>query len=90
MTKISKSTATFKNFFNFADQAEQLSGELASEKAASAKWEGEAAQLERHNRDLKAKLADLDKELKTRSKAMLAEMERKIALLQEQLDNEQK
>ena len=71
-------------------QLEQITSELASEKANSQKFEAENAQLERQSKDLKTKVADLELQLKTRSKAIISEMERKIATLQEQLDSESK
>ena len=58
------------------------------ERSNSQKLDGEKAQLERQNKDMKAKLADLEQQMKVRSKAMIAQLEAKIASLQEQLDVE--
>lgn len=69
-------------------QAEQLAADLATERANSQKFDGERAQLERQNKDLKAKLTDLERQLNLRSKALIAQLEAKVSSLQEQLDVE--
>ncbi len=58
------------------------------ERAASQKAEADKQTLERQNKELKAKVAELEATAKTRSKAQLAALEAKIANLEEQLNAE--
>lgn len=44
--------------------------------------------LERQNKELKAKLSELEDQMKTRSKATIASLESKIGNLEEQLEVE--
>ena len=44
--------------------------------------------LERQNKEMKGKLADMEAQMKTRSKATIASLESKIANLEEQLEVE--
>ena len=44
--------------------------------------------LERQNKDLRAKLQEMEAQMKTRSKATIATLESKISNLEEQLDVE--
>lgn len=67
---------------------EQLTLDFTSERANSQKIEGERTLLERQNKDLKAKLAELDAQLKMRSKAAIQALEGRIINLEEQLENE--
>ena len=46
--------------------------------------------LERQNREIKAKLSEMESQLRTRSKAMVSSLENKIASLEEQLEQEAK
>lgn len=69
-------------------QVEQLTLDFTSERANSQKIEGERMLLERQNKDLKAKLAELDAQLKMRSKATIQALEGRIINLEEQLENE--
>ena len=67
---------------------EQLTTELAAERSATQKLENTRMQLERQNKEMKAKLAELEGTLKTRSKATISALESKIGNLEEQLDLE--
>ncbi|XP_055837166.1 myosin heavy chain, non-muscle isoform X2 [Episyrphus balteatus] len=69
---------------------EQLSTELATEKSNSQKNENARALLERQNKELKAKLAEIETAQRTKVKATIAGLEAKIANLEEQLENEAK
>ncbi|XP_064606783.1 myosin-10-like [Liolophura sinensis] len=69
-------------------QIEQIASELASEKSVSAKHENERTILERQNKDLKAKLQELETQIRTRTKATIAALESKVSNLEEQLDIE--
>lgn len=72
----------------FFCKAEQTTIELSSERSLSQKLEGEKAQLERHNKDMKVKLSELETELKTKVKATQLTLETKIKNLEEALDVE--
>ncbi|XP_055920933.1 myosin heavy chain, non-muscle isoform X2 [Eupeodes corollae] len=69
---------------------EQLSTELATEKSNSQKNENARALLDRQNKELKAKLAEIETAQRTKVKATIAGLEAKIANLEEQLENEAK
>lgn len=71
-------------------QVEQLTTELAAERTNTQKLENARMQLERQNRDMKAKLSEMEATMKTRSKATIASLESKIRNLEEQLDSETK
>jgi myosin protein heavy chain len=71
-------------------QAEQLTTELAVERTNSQKQENARMQLERQNRDMKAKLSELESQMKTRSKATIASLESKIRNVEDQLESETK
>lgn len=69
-------------------QVEQITAELNAERSSSQKLETEKSQLDRQNKELRAKLTEIETEMKIRSKAALQAMESKIANLEEQLDIE--
>ncbi|XP_053965752.1 myosin heavy chain, non-muscle isoform X1 [Anastrepha ludens] len=69
---------------------EQLSTELANEKSNSQKNENTRALLERQNKELKAKLTEIETAQRTKVKATIATLEAKITNLEEQLENEGK
>ncbi|XP_054088736.1 myosin heavy chain, non-muscle isoform X2 [Zeugodacus cucurbitae] len=69
---------------------EQLSTELANEKSNSQKNENTRALLERQNKELKAKLTEIETSQRTKVKATIATLEAKITNLEEQLENEGK
>jgi hypothetical protein len=65
-----------------------LTGELSQEKSMSQKAESARLMLERQNKEVKAKLVELEVQMKTRSKATIQSLESKIANLEEQLEAE--
>jgi len=69
-------------------QADQLTADLAAERSNSQKIDTERSMLDRQNKDLQAKLSELEAQLKTRTKAAMQALESKIANLEEQLDAE--
>jgi len=69
-------------------QADQVSGDLAIERSNSQKIDTERSMLDRQNKELHAKLSELEAQLKTRTKAAMQALESKIANLEEQLDAE--
>ncbi|KAL5288885.1 MYH9 family protein [Megaselia abdita] len=69
---------------------EQLSTELATEKSNSQKSENARLLLERQNKELKAKLAEIETAQRTKIKATISALESKISNLEEQLENETK
>jgi len=69
-------------------QADQLSADLAAERSNSQKIDTERSMLDRQNKDLHAKLSELEAQLKTRTKAAMQALESKIANLEEQLEAE--
>ncbi|EDW49752.1 GM19730 [Drosophila sechellia] len=70
-------------------QIEQLTTELANEKSNSQKNENGRALL-CQNKELKAKLAEIETEQRPKVKATIATLEAKIANVDEQLENEGK
>ncbi|XP_030649936.1 myosin-10 isoform X1 [Chanos chanos] len=71
-------------------QVDSLSTELAGERSAVQKSENARQQLERQNKELKAKLQELEGSVKSRFKASIAALEAKIIQLEEQLEQEAK
>lgn len=65
---------------------EQLTTELANERSGAQKQESSRLLLERQNKELKAKLAELETAQRTKTKATIAALESKIANLEEQLE----
>lgn len=65
---------------------EQLTTELANERSAAQKQESSRLLLERQNKELKAKLAELETAQRTKTKATIAALESKIGNLEEQLE----
>ncbi len=74
--------------FSASHQVEQLTTELAAERSNTQKLENARMVMERQNKELKAKLAELEDQMKTRSKATIASLESKITNLEEQLEVE--
>ena len=62
--------------------------ELAGERSNTQKLENGRLLLERANKEMKAKLQELESQMKTRSKATITSLESKIGNLEEQLDVE--
>ncbi|XP_041075856.1 myosin-10 isoform X2 [Polyodon spathula] len=71
-------------------QLDSLNTELAGERSAAQKSENARQQLERQNKELKAKLQELEGSVKSKFKATITALETKIAQLEEQLEQEAK
>jgi len=69
---------------------EQITTELTSERSVSHKIENQRSLLEKQNKELKAKLCELETSQRTRTKATITALEAKVANLEEQLENEAK
>ena len=64
---------------------EQLTTELAQERGQVQKLENSRMLLERQNKELKAKLSEVETSQRAKAKATIAALESKIANLEEQL-----
>ncbi|KAM9296801.1 myosin-10 [Gastrophryne carolinensis] len=71
-------------------QVDTLNAELAGERSSAQKSENARQQLERQNKELKAKLQELEGSVKSKFKATIAALEAKIGQLEEQLEQETK
>uniref|UniRef100_A0A8D0GJG9 Myosin heavy chain 10 n=1 Tax=Sphenodon punctatus TaxID=8508 RepID=A0A8D0GJG9_SPHPU len=71
-------------------QVDTLNSELAAERSTAQKSENARQQLERHNKELKAKLQELEGSVKSKFKATISALEAKIGQLEEQLEQEAK
>ncbi|XP_051996388.1 myosin-10-like [Xyrauchen texanus] len=71
-------------------QVDTLNTELTGERSAAQKSENARQQLERQNKELKAKLQELEGSIKSKFKASIAALEAKIIQLEEQLEQEAK
>ncbi|XP_026538171.1 myosin-10-like isoform X2 [Notechis scutatus] len=69
-------------------QVETITTELAGERSFSQKSENARQQLERQNKDLRAKLGEMDSSVKSKYKLAIATLESKVAQLEEQLEQE--
>jgi myosin protein heavy chain len=69
-------------------QVETLTSDLSLERSNSQKIEGERASMDRQNKDLRAKLAELDAQLKSSKKMAMQALESRIASLEDQLEIE--
>ncbi|XP_042206669.1 myosin heavy chain, non-muscle-like isoform X10 [Homarus americanus] len=67
---------------------EQLQTDYNTEKSSVVKLEGQRSMLERQNKELKAKLAELEAEIRSKTKATIAALESKVSNLEEQLEVE--
>lgn len=67
-----------------------LSTELGAERSVAQKSENARQQLERQNKELRAKLGELEGSVKNRFKASIMALEAKILQLEEQLEQEAK
>lgn len=65
---------------------DQLTAELANERSSAQKHESSRLLLERQNKELKAKLTELETSQRTKTKATITTLESKIANLEEQLE----
>ncbi|XP_066462261.1 myosin-10-like [Eleutherodactylus coqui] len=71
-------------------QVETMTTELAAERSFSQKAENARQQLERHNKELKVKLNEMDSTIRSKYKMAIASLESKIAQLEEQMEQESK
>ncbi|XP_061767733.1 myosin-10 isoform X1 [Nerophis ophidion] len=71
-------------------QVDGLNTELAAERSVAQKSENARQQMERQNKELKAKLAELEGTVKSKFKASITALEAKILQLEEQLEQETK
>ncbi|XP_069761762.1 myosin-11 isoform X3 [Narcine bancroftii] len=71
-------------------QSEQLSNELATAHSANQKNDGARQQLERQNKELKAKLQEMEGSVRSKFKATISSLEAKVAQLEDQLEVEAK
>uniref|UniRef100_A0A8C7VP82 Myosin heavy chain 10 n=1 Tax=Oncorhynchus mykiss TaxID=8022 RepID=A0A8C7VP82_ONCMY len=71
-------------------QVDTLTLELVAERSMAQKSENARQQLERQNKDLRAKLGELEGSVKSRFKASISALEAKILQLEEQLEQEAK
>lgn len=69
-------------------QVDQLNNELQSERSTSQKNESARQQLERQNKDLKAKLQEMENQVKSKFKSSISALEAKVAQLEDQLEQE--
>ncbi|XP_045109523.1 myosin heavy chain, non-muscle-like isoform X9 [Portunus trituberculatus] len=67
---------------------EQLQTDYNTERSSVVKLEGQRSMLERQNKELKAKLAELESEIRSKTKSTIAALETKVSNLEEQLEVE--
>ncbi|XP_071031941.1 myosin heavy chain, embryonic smooth muscle isoform-like [Oncorhynchus clarkii lewisi] len=73
-----------------SNDVDTLTLELVAERSMAQKSENAHQQLERQNKDLRAKLGELEGSVKSRFKASITALEAKILQLEEQLEQEAK
>uniref|UniRef100_A0A8C5CKM9 Myosin, heavy chain 10, non-muscle n=1 Tax=Gadus morhua TaxID=8049 RepID=A0A8C5CKM9_GADMO len=71
-------------------QVDGLNTELTAERSASQKSDNARQQMERQNKELKAKLGELEGTIKSKFKASITALEAKILQLEEQMEQEAK
>ncbi|XP_050782225.1 myosin-9 [Gopherus flavomarginatus] len=71
-------------------QIDQINTDLNAERSNAQKNENARQQMERQNKELKAKLQEMESAVKSKFKASITALEAKIAQLEEQLDSETK
>lgn len=69
-------------------QVDQLTTELQAERTTSQKNESARQQMERQNKELKAKLQEMENQVKSKFKSSISALEAKVAQLEEQLEQE--
>ena len=69
-------------------QVDTLTTDLSAERSTAQKSENARQQLERQNKELRAKLGELEGSVKSRFKASITALEAKLAQLEEQLEQE--
>lgn len=65
-----------------------MGAELTTERASTQSREGSRQQLERQNRDLKAKLQEIEGQGRSKLKSSVAALEAKLREVEEQLETE--
>lgn len=81
---------TFSALLLPPSQVDTLTTELSAERSTGQKSENARQQLERQNKELRAKLGELEGSVKSRFKASITALEAKIVQLEEQLEQEAK
>ncbi|XP_076871423.1 myosin-11a isoform X2 [Brachyhypopomus gauderio] len=71
-----------------SQQVDQLTNELQTERTTSQKNESARQQLERQNKELKAKLQEMENQVKSKFKSSITALESKVSQLEEQLEQE--
>uniref|UniRef100_A0A8C1RE59 Myosin, heavy chain 11a, smooth muscle n=1 Tax=Cyprinus carpio TaxID=7962 RepID=A0A8C1RE59_CYPCA len=71
-----------------AQQVDQLTNELQAERTTSQKNESARQLMERQNKELKAKLQEMENQVKSKFKSSITALEAKVAQLEEQLEQE--
>ncbi|CAG7725666.1 unnamed protein product [Allacma fusca] len=71
-------------------QIETVTTELQSERSSLSKTESARLALEKSNKDLRAKMSELETQNKTKNKSIITQLELKVQSLEEQLENEVK
>lgn len=74
--------------FPFLPKVDQLNNELQTERSTSQKNESARQQMERQNKELKAKLQEMENQVKSKFKSSISALEAKVAQLEEQLEQE--
>ncbi|GCC45858.1 hypothetical protein chiPu_0030280, partial [Chiloscyllium punctatum] len=69
---------------------ETVTSELSAERSLSQRLENTRQQLERQNKELRAKLQELEGVLRSKYRTNMASLELKISQLEEQLEQESK
>lgn len=69
-------------------KVDQLGAELAAERSASQSKEASRQQLDRQNRELKAKLQEMEGQGRSKLKSSIAALETKLREVEEQLEVE--
>ncbi|XP_062891372.1 myosin-10-like isoform X2 [Mobula hypostoma] len=69
-------------------QAEAMTAELSAERTQAQKAEGARQQLERQNKELRARLSELEGSVRSKYRGSMAAMESKVSQLEEQLEQE--
>lgn len=72
----------------YIPQVDQLTNELQAERTTSQKNESARQLMERQNKDLKAKLQEMENQVKSKFKSSISALEAKVAQLEEQLEQE--
>lgn len=72
----------------FILQVDQLTNELQAERTTSQKNESARQLMERQNKELKAKLQEMENQVKSKFKSSITALEAKVAQLEEQLEQE--